>query len=97
MRHFSFFSHQKQISNIKITEIHAACHTLDNLWTLLTTVLLVYQQREKKYRQKTKGFAHMLVSNSFINKCVYFACKSQFLLISEMLKIKLSLKLGKII
>ena len=45
---FLFFSHQKQISNIKTTEIHAICLTLDNLWTLLTTVLLVYQQREKK-------------------------------------------------
>ena len=38
----------------------------------------------------------MLASNSFINKYVYFA-KSQFLLINEMLKIKLSLKFGKII
>ena len=93
---FLFFSHQKQISNIKTTETHAAYHTLDNLWTLLTTVLLVYQQLEKKYRQKTKGFALMLASNSFINKCVYFA-KSQFLLISKMLKINLSLKFGKII
>ena len=37
----------------------------------------------------------MLASNSFINKNVYFA-KSQFLLISEMLKIKLSLKFYKI-
>ena len=36
----------------------------------------------------------MLASNSFINKYVYFD-KSQFLLISEMLKIKLSLKFGK--
>ena len=94
---FLFFRHQKQISKIKTTEIHAACHTLDNLWTLLTTVLLVYQQSEKKkYSQKTTGFELMLASNSFINKYVYFA-KSQFLLISEMLKIKLSLKFGKII
>ena len=38
----------------------------------------------------------MLACNSFINKYVYFA-KSQFLLISEMLKIKLSLKFGKTI
>ena len=38
----------------------------------------------------------MLASYSFINKYVYFA-KSQFLLISEMLKIMLSLKFGKII
>ena len=37
----------------------------------------------------------MLASNSFINKYVYFA-KSQFLLIREILKIKLSLKIGKI-
>ena len=88
---FLFFSHQKQISNIETTEIHAACHTLNNLWTFLATL---YQQREKKYRQKTKGFALMLASNSFINKFVYFA-KSQFLFISKMLKIKLSLKLGK--
>ena len=51
---------------------------------------------KKKYRQKTKGLALMLASNSFINKYVYFA-KSQFLLISEMLKIKLSLKFGKTI
>ena len=62
----------------------------------MTTALLVYQQREKKYRQKAKGFVLMLASNAFINKYVYFA-KSQFLLISEMLKIKLSLKFGKII
>ena len=51
---FLFFSHQNQISNIKTTEIHATCHTLDNLWTLLTTVLLVYQQREKKIQAKNK-------------------------------------------
>ena len=38
----------------------------------------------------------MLASNSFINKYVYFA-KLQFLRISEMLKIKLSLKFGEII
>ena len=38
----------------------------------------------------------MLASNSFINKCVYII-KSQFLFISEMLKMKLSLKFGKII
>ena len=38
----------------------------------------------------------MLASNSFINKYVYFA-KLQFLLISKMLKIKLSLKFGKTI
>ena len=43
---FSFLSHQKQISNIKTTEIHAARHTLDNLWTFLTTL---YQQYEKIY------------------------------------------------
>ena len=90
---FVFFSHQKQISNIKTTEIHTAFQTLDNWWTFLTTV---YQQREKKYRQKAKGFAIMLASNSFINKYFYFA-KSQFLFISEMLKINLSLKFGKII
>ena len=78
---------------MKTTEIHVACHTLDNLWTFLTTV---YQQREKKYRQKTKGFALILASNSFINKYVYFV-KSQFLFISEMLKMKLSLKFDKII
>ena len=90
---FLFFSHQKQVSNIKNTEIHAACHSLHNLWTFLTTV---YQQREKKYYQKTKGFALMLAYNSFINKYIYFA-KSQFLLIGEMLKMKPSLKFGKII
>ena len=38
----------------------------------------------------------MLASNSFINKYVYFA-KPQFLFISEMLKMKLSLKFDKII
>ena len=38
----------------------------------------------------------MLASNSFIKKYVYFA-KSQFLLICEMLKIKLSLKFDKTI
>ena len=38
----------------------------------------------------------MLASNCFINKYVYFA-KWQFLFISEMLKMKLSLKFGKII
>ena len=38
----------------------------------------------------------MLASNSFINTYVDFA-KSQFLCISEMLKIKLRLKFGKII
>ena len=38
----------------------------------------------------------MLASNSFINKYVDFA-KSQFLCVSEMLKMKLSLKDGKII
>ena len=37
----------------------------------------------------------MLASNSFINKYVYIT-KSQFLFISEMLKMKLSLKFGKI-
>ena len=78
---------------MKTTEIHAACHTLDNLWTFLTTV---YQQREKKCRQKTKGFAFTFASHSFINKYVYFA-KSQFLFISEMQKLKLSVKFCKII
>ena len=38
----------------------------------------------------------MLVSNPFINKCVYIT-KSQFLFISEMLKTNLSLEFGKII
>ena len=38
----------------------------------------------------------MLASKSFINNYVYFF-KSQFLFISEMLKIKLSLEFGKII
>ena len=38
----------------------------------------------------------MLAYNSFINKYIYFA-KSQFLLIGEMLKMKPSLKFGKII
>ena len=38
----------------------------------------------------------MLASNSFIKKYVYFA-KSLFVLISEMLKPKLSLKFGKTI
>ena len=37
----------------------------------------------------------MLASNSFINKYVYFT-KSQFLLVSDMLKMKPSLKVGKI-
>ena len=50
----------------------------------------------KKYRQKAIGFALMLASNSFINEYVYFA-KPQFLFISEILKLKLSLKFGKII
>ena len=77
---------------MKTTEIHDACRTLDNLWTFLTTV---YQQREKN-RQKTKGFALMLASNPFTNKFVYIT-KSQFLFISEMLIMKLSLKFGKII
>ena len=78
---------------MKTTEIHAACHTLDNLWTFLTSV---YQQREKKYRQKAKGLVLMLAFYSFINKYVYFA-KSQFLFTNEMLKMKLSLKFDKII
>ena len=77
---------------METTEIHAACHLLVNLWTALT---IVYQQREKKYRQKTKRLALRLASKSFINKYVYFA-KLQFLFISEMLKIKLSFKFGKI-
>ena len=38
----------------------------------------------------------MLASNSFINKYVYIT-KSQFLLVSDMLKMKPSLKLRKII
>ena len=38
----------------------------------------------------------MLAFNSFINKYVYFAY-SQFLPISKMIKIKLSLKFGQII
>ena len=38
----------------------------------------------------------MLASNSFINQYVYFA-KSQFLFMSEMLRMKLSLELGKMI
>ena len=38
----------------------------------------------------------MLASNSFFNKYMYFA-KSQFLFMSKMLKMKLSLKFGKII
>ena len=37
----------------------------------------------------------MLASNFFINKYVY-TTKSQFLFISEMLKMKLGLKIGKI-
>ena len=84
---FCFFCHPKQISNVKTTEtkIHpAACHTLDNIWTFLTSV---YQQCEKKYWQKTKGFALMLVSNCFINKYVYIT-KSQFLFVTGMLKMK---------
>ena len=93
---FFFLVTKTKFPTKKTTKIHAACHTLDNLWPLLTTVLLVYRQREKKYRQKTKGFALMLAYNCFINKYVYFA-KSQFVLTSEMLKIKLSLKFGKTI
>ena len=50
----------------------------------------------KKIQEKSKGFALMLASNCFINEYVHFA-KSQFLFISKMLKIKLSLKFGKII
>ena len=46
-----FFSYQKKISNIKTTEIHTACHTLDNLWTFLSTV---YQQCEKNIGKKEK-------------------------------------------
>ena len=38
----------------------------------------------------------MLASNSFINKYIYFT-KSQFLLVSNMLKMKPSLKVGKTI
>ena len=38
----------------------------------------------------------MLVSNFFINEYIYFV-KSQFLFISDMLKMNLSLKFGKII
>ena len=38
----------------------------------------------------------MLASNPFISKSIHIT-KSQFLFISEMLKMKLSLKLGKII
>ena len=45
---------------------------------------------------KKKGIALMLASNPFINKCVYTA-KSQLLFISEMLKMKLSLKFGEIL
>ena len=90
---FLCFSYQKQISNIKTTEIHAACYTLDNLWKFLTTV---YQQREKNIGKKTKACALMLASNSFINKYVYIT-KSQFLFISEMLKMNFCLKFGKII
>ena len=71
---FSFFGYQKQILNIKTTEIHAACHTLDNLWTFLTTV---YQQREKNW-QKTKGFALMLASNAFI--VIKFLNRNSYLL-----------------
>ena len=70
---FFFFSYQKQILNVKTTEIHDACHTFDNLPTFLTTV---YQQCEK-----TKGFALMLASYFFINKYVFI--KLQLLFISE--------------
>ena len=57
-------------------------------------MITVHQQREKKYWQKTKEFALMLASNSFINKYVYIT-KSQILFNSEMLKTRLSLKFGK--
>ena len=50
----------------------------------------------KKKNKDKKKFALMLTSKSFIYKYFYFA-KSQFLFISEMLNIKLSLKFGKII
>ena len=50
----------------------------------------------RKKRQKTKGFALMLASNCFINKYVYIT-RSQFLFVSDMLKMKPSLKFGKII
>ena len=57
---------------------------------------LLYINNVKKICwQKTKGIALMMVSNPFINKSVYIT-KSQFLCISKMLKMKLSLKLGKI-
>ena len=80
---FLFFSHQKQISNIKTTEIYATCHTLDNLWTLLTTVLLVYQQHEKNTGKKQKDFRLcwpliLLSINTFIllnrNSCLLAKC-----------------------
>ena len=53
---FPFFSYQKQILNIKTTEIHAACHTFDNLWTFLTTE---YQQREKKLAKNKRISAYV--------------------------------------
>ena len=52
--------------------------------------------RKKKYFQKTTGLALVLASNAFINKYVYIT-KSPFLLVGDMLKMKRSLKFGKII
>ena len=51
---------------------------------------------QKKYWQKTEEFALMLASNFFVNKYVYIT-KSQFLFVSDMLKMKPILKLDKII
>ena len=56
--------------------------TLDNLSTFLTTII---QQREKIILVKKQRFVLMLASNSLINKYVYIT-KSQFLFITELLK-----------
>ena len=63
------------------------------MWTFF---LLYISNAKKKYWQKIKGFALKLASNCFINKYVYIT-KSQFLFVSDMLKMKPSLKFGKII
>ena len=52
---FFFFWLSKTNFEHKNTEIHAACHTYDNLWTFLT----VYQQREKNLAKNKRICAYI--------------------------------------
>ena len=79
---FLFCSYQKQISNTKTLEIHAACHTCNNLWTVLTTVYCISNVKKNVKKQKDLRLwwpQIVLSTNTFIllNRNFYLLAKFQ--------------------